>query len=129
MCGGDCLDRSNVTQSFIAAKMLDTQLASLGIEVKESTVSRLADMYQQMWTSNGNTLSKIYAGTAALSQGGSIILDGARSAARTIQNNLLDGDKQEAFDLILQGAVRQTDFRDRARLILPRQLYHGNIEL
>ena len=124
----DCLDRSNVTQSFIAAKMLDTQLASLGIEVKESTVSRLADMYQQMWTSNGNTLSKMYAGTAALSQGGSIILDGARSAARTIQNNLLDGDKQEAFDLILQGAVRQTDFRDRARLILPRQLYHGNIE-
>ncbi len=47
--------------------------------------------------------SKIYAGTGALNQGGSKILDGARSAARTIQNNLLDKDKQEAFDLLLCG--------------------------
>ena len=122
----DCLDRSNVTQAFIAARMLDSQLSSLGMEVKESTVSRLADMFQQMWVSNGNSLSKIYAGTGALSQGGSKLLDGARSAARTIQNNLLDGDKQEAFDLILQGTVRQTDFSDRVKLLLPRQLYHGN---
>ena len=115
----DCLDRSNVTQAFIAARMLDSQLSSLGMEVKESTVSRLADMFQQMWVSNGNSLSKIYAGTGALSQGGSKLLDGARSAARTIQNNLLDKHKQEAFDLILLGTGRHTDFRDRARLLLP----------
>ena len=98
-------------------------------ELKESTAGRLSDMFSQMWLSNGNSLSKIYAGTGALSQGGSKLLDGARSAARTIQNNLLDKHKQEAFDLILLGAGRQTDFRDRARLLLPRELYHGNSSL
>ena len=123
----DCLDRSNATQAWIAGRMLDSQLAALGIELKETTAGRLSDMYGQMWLSNGNSLSKIYAGTAALSQGGSKLLDGARSAARTIQNNLLDKHKQEAFDLILLGAGRQTDFRDRARLLLPRELLHGNI--
>ena len=125
----DCLDRSNATQFGIADRMLDTQLASLGIDVKESTAGRLRDMFAQMWLSNGNSLSKIYAGTGALSQGGSKLLDGARSAARTIQNNLLDKHKQEAFDLILLGAGRQTDFRDRARLLLPRELFHGDISL
>ena len=123
----DCLDRSNATQAWIAGRMLDSQLASLGLELKESTAGRLSDMFSQMWLSNGNSLSKIYAGTGALSQGGSKLLDGARSAARTIQNNLLDKHKQEAFDLILLGPGRQTDFRDRARLLLPRELFQGNI--
>ncbi len=56
-----------------------------------------------MWWYDVFLYSKIYAGTGALNQGGSKILDGARSAARTIQNNLLDKDKQEAFDLLLCG--------------------------
>ena len=30
-------------------------------------------------------------------------MDGARSAARTIQNNLLDSTKQEAIDVLLEG--------------------------
>jgi len=46
-----------------------------------------------MWINNGNEVSKIYAGTGAI-QGGSKLMDGARSAARTIQNNLLDNSKQ-----------------------------------
>jgi hypothetical protein len=53
--------------------------------------------------------------------GGSKLLDGARSAARTIQNNLLDKDKQEAFDLLIHGTGRNTDFQDRARLLLPQK--------
>ena len=45
--------------------------------------------------SSGNELSKMYAGTGALGgAGGSKLIDGARSAARTIQNNLLDATKQ-----------------------------------
>ena len=37
----------------------------------------------------------MYAGTGALGgAGGSKLIDGARSAARTIQNNLLDATKQ-----------------------------------
>jgi hypothetical protein len=65
--------------------------------------------------------------------GGSKLLDGARSAARTIQNNLLDKDKQEAFDLLIHGTGRNTDFQDRARLLLPPKYLptcpHGFIPL
>ena len=104
---------------------MSRQLASMGLDEKDSTVSRFEDSFKQMWVSNGNALSKIYAGTAALSQGGSKLLDGARSAARTIQNNLLDKDKQEAFDLLVHGTGRLTDFHDRARLLMPVEYWHG----
>ena len=76
-------------------------------------------MFQQMW------VSKLYAGTGALSQGGSKILDGARSAARTIQINVLDGDMQEAFDVLFLGRIEQNDFADRVKLVLPQYLLHG----
>ena len=49
-------------------------------------------------------------------------MDGVRSASRTIQNNLLDGDKQEAYDLLVWGAGRKTDLTDRTRLLLPPEL-------
>ena len=48
------------------------QLVSLELDQKDSIVSRFEESFKQMWVSNGNALSKIYAGTAALSQGGSI---------------------------------------------------------
>ena len=76
-------------------------------------------MFQQMW------VSKLYAGTGALSQGGSKILDGARSAARRIQINVLDGDLQEAFDVLVLGRIKQNDFADRVKLVLPQHLFHG----
>eukprot|EP00091_Calanus_sinicus_P012434 TRINITY_DN28043_c0_g1_i1.p1 TRINITY_DN28043_c0_g1~~TRINITY_DN28043_c0_g1_i1.p1 ORF type:complete len:106 (-),score=27.87 TRINITY_DN28043_c0_g1_i1:135-452(-) len=101
------------------------QLVSLELDQKDSIVSRFEESFKQMWVSNGNALSKIYAGTAALSQGGSKLLDGARSATRTIQNNLLDKDKQEAFDLLVHGTGRFTDFADRARLLLPFEYWTG----
>ena len=121
----DCLDRTNSAQSWIGQKMLDKQLQSLVVDIKDNAARRLHDMYQQMWINNGNSLSNLYAGTGALSQGGSKILDGARSAARTIQNNLLDKDKQEAFDVFVHGGVKITDFKDRARLVLPKTMYHA----
>jgi len=115
----DCLDRTNAVQMWIGLKTLTNQLASMQLDEKDSTVTRFEDSFKQMWVSNGNALSKIYAGTGALSQGGSKLLDGARSAARTIQNNLLDKNKQEAFDLIVHGLGKSTDFQDRARLLMP----------
>lgn len=137
----DCLDRTNAVQmwlgrtpdadqslfiiSSVGLKTMAKQLVSLELDQKESIVSRFEESFKQMWVSNGNALSKIYAGTAALSQGGSKLLDGARSAARTIQNNLLDKDKQEAFDLLVHGTGRFTDFADRARLLLPVEYWTG----
>ena len=49
-----------------------------------SFFSRFEEMFKQMWLNNGNELSKMYAGTGALGASSKLI-DGARSAARTIQ--------------------------------------------
>ena len=60
-----------------------------------------------MWANNGNELSKIYAGTGVIGTSSKLV-DGARSAARTVQNNLLDSAKQEAFDRIVSGGIFKT---------------------
>lgn len=55
------------------------------------------------------------------------LMDGARSAARTIQNNLLDNSKQEAIDVLLVGSTLNTELADRARTLLPYNTLHGII--
>jgi len=79
-----------------------------------------------IFSSNGNEVSKIYAGTGAIgsigASAGSKIIDGARSAARTIQNNLLDSSKQEAIDILLVGSTLSSQLADRARTLLPTNM-------
>jgi phosphatidylinositol-bisphosphatase len=70
-------------------------------------------------------VSKIYAGTGAMGQAGSKLIDGARSAARTIQNNLLDSSKQEAIDILLVGSTLSSELADRARTLLPTNMLHA----
>jgi len=53
------------------------------------------------------------------------LIDGARSAARTIQNNLLDSTKQEAIDVLLFGSHFNSDLADRARVLLPPNYING----
>ena len=62
----DCLDRTNAVQAHIGARILTHQLARMKLDQKENIVSRFQDGFKQMWINNGNTLSKLYAGTAAL---------------------------------------------------------------
>ena len=64
----DCLDRTNAVQSFIGLKILTHMLARMKLDEKENIVSRFEDGFKQMWINNGNALSKLYAGTGALSQ-------------------------------------------------------------
>lgn len=52
-------------------------------------------------------------------------MDGARSAARTIQNNLLDNSKQEAIDILLVGSTLNSELADRARILLPSNILQG----
>ncbi|XP_043464476.1 synaptojanin-1 [Leptopilina heterotoma] len=120
----DCLDRTNCVQTFIALEMLSKQLSLLNIFEKQQMVSRFEEVFRQMWINNGNEVSKIYAGTGAI-QGSSKLMDGARSAARTIQNNLLDSSKQEAIDILLLGSTLSTELADRARLLLPSNMLHA----
>ncbi|XP_043673182.1 synaptojanin-1 isoform X2 [Vespula pensylvanica] len=120
----DCLDRTNCVQTFFALELLAQQLSLLKLLEKQQMVSRFEEVFRQMWIYNGNEVSKIYAGTGAI-QGSSKLLDGARSAARTIQNNLLDSSKQEAIDILLLGSTLNTEIADRARLLLPSNMLHA----
>lgn len=53
------------------------------------------------------------------------LIDGARSAARTIQNNLLDATKQESIDALLFGSSFNSNLADRARVLLPQNYING----
>ena len=55
-------------------------------------------------------------------------MDGARSAARTIQNNLLDSTKQEAIDVLLFGSSLNNDLANRARALLPQNYINGTYD-
>ncbi|KAJ8983083.1 hypothetical protein NQ317_007125 [Molorchus minor] len=120
----DCLDRTNCVQTFFGLEILTRQLQSMQLADKKQTISRFEEVFRQMWINNGNEVSKIYAGTGAI-QGGSKLMDGARSAARTIQNNLLDSSKQEAIDILLVGSTLSTELADRARTLLPYNTLHA----
>ncbi|XP_058798856.1 synaptojanin-1 isoform X2 [Phymastichus coffea] len=120
----DCLDRTNCVQTFLALEILQKQLIALKLNEKQQIIARFDEVFRQMWINNGNEISKIYAGTGAI-QGSSKIMDGARSAARTIQNNLLDSNKQEAIDILLLGSALNTELADRARLLLSPSMLHA----
>ncbi|KDR22712.1 Synaptojanin-1 [Zootermopsis nevadensis] len=121
----DCLDRTNCVQTFFGLETLANQLHFLCLMEKQQMVSRFEEVFRQMWINNGNEVSKIYAGTGAI-QGGSKLMDGARSAARTIQNNLLDNSKQEAIDILLLGSTLNSELADRARILLPSNMLHAS---
>ncbi len=46
----------------------------------------------------------------------------------TYYNHYILQDKQEAFDLLIHGTGRNTDFADRVKLLLPIKYFHGNFE-
>lgn len=118
----DCLDRTNSIQTCIGLEMLAIQLMLIQC-VATTNINRFEEVFKQMWVNNGNEISKIYAGTGAI-QGGSKLIDGARSAARTIQNNLLDNTKQEAIDILLLGSTLNSELADRTRILLPSNILH-----
>lgn len=96
----DCLDRTNSVQTFFGLEMMREQMNAFCEADNQQMLSRFDEMFRQMWVNNGNEVSRMYAGTGAI-HGGSKLKDGARSAARTIQSNLLDNSKQEAIDVLL----------------------------
>ncbi|EYU30376.1 hypothetical protein MIMGU_mgv1a019537mg [Erythranthe guttata] len=110
----DCLDRTNVTQSMIARKMLEYQLRRLGVFDAEETISthpNFDDSFKILWANHGDDISIQYSGTPALKgdfvrcgqrtiQG--VVNDGWNALMRYYLNNFCDGTKQDAIDL-LQG--------------------------
>ncbi|XP_036059860.1 synaptojanin-1 isoform X2 [Onychomys torridus] len=116
----DCLDRTNSVQAFLGLEMLTKQLDALGLAEKPQLVTRFQEVFRSMWSVNGDSISKIYAGTGALegkAKAGKL-KDGARSVTRTIQNNFFDSSKQEAIDVLLLGNTLNSDLADKARALL-----------
>ncbi|KAB1283866.1 Synaptojanin-1 [Camelus dromedarius] len=116
----DCLDRTNSVQAFLGLEMLAKQLEDLGLAEKPQLVTRFQEVFRSMWSVNGDSISKIYAGTGALegkAKAGKL-KDGARSVTRTIQNNFFDSSKQEAIDVLLLGNTLNSDLADKARALL-----------
>ncbi|XP_051840920.1 synaptojanin-1 isoform X2 [Antechinus flavipes] len=113
----DCLDRTNSVQAFFGLEMLAKQLEALGLAEKPQLVTRFQEVFRSMWSVNGDSISKIYAGTGAL-EGKAKLKDGARSVTRTIQNNFFDSSKQEAIDILLLGSTLNSDLADKARALL-----------
>lgn len=46
--------------------MLKQQLEGLRLSTKASILTRFKQLYQRFWLQNGDTISKLYAGTGAL---------------------------------------------------------------
>ncbi|MED6266740.1 Synaptojanin-1 [Characodon lateralis] len=113
----DCLDRTNSVQAFFALEMLPKQLEQMGLTEKPQLVARFQEVFRTMWSANGDSISKIYAGTGAL-DGKAKLKDGARSVTRTIQNNFFDTSKQEAIDILRLGSTLNSDLADKARALL-----------
>uniref|UniRef100_A0A3P8U2N2 Synaptojanin-1 n=1 Tax=Amphiprion percula TaxID=161767 RepID=A0A3P8U2N2_AMPPE len=116
----DCLDRTNSVQAFFALEMLPKQLEQMNLTEKPQLVARFQEVFRTMWSANGDSVSKIYAGTGALdgkAKAGKL-KDGARSVTRTIQNNFFDSSKQEAIDILRLGSTLNSDLADKARALL-----------
>ncbi|XP_018420509.1 PREDICTED: synaptojanin-1 [Nanorana parkeri] len=122
----DCLDRTNSVQAFFGLEMLLKQLEVLGLAEKPQLVTRFQEVFRTMWSTNGDSISKIYAGTGALEGKAKTgkLKDGARSVTRTIQNNFFDGSKQEAIDVLLLGNTLNSDLADKARALLTTGSLH-----
>ncbi|TVU25729.1 hypothetical protein EJB05_28234 [Eragrostis curvula] len=121
----DCLDRTNVTQSMVGRKLLESQLQRVGVFGPNETISNYPDFdanYKVLWANHGDAISTQYSGTPALK--GDFVRYGKRTTqgilndlwnalARYYLNNFADGTKQDAMDL-LQGHYISTVSRDMA---------------
>lgn len=108
----DCLDRTNVTQSMIGRKMLESQLRRIGVFGAEETIAshpNFDENFKILWANHGDDVSIQYSGTPALKgdfvrfgrrtvEG--IMKDGWNALARYYLNNFRDGTRQDAIDLV-----------------------------
>ncbi|XP_050212969.1 phosphoinositide phosphatase SAC8 isoform X2 [Mercurialis annua] len=108
----DCLDRTNVTQSFLAQKSLNLQLQRIGLLESDECISMFREEYEKfrtLWAEQGDEISLEYAGTYALKGDlvrygrqtlGGALKDGMSAISRYYLNNFQDGVRQDALDLI-----------------------------
>ncbi|KZV19616.1 hypothetical protein F511_10519 [Dorcoceras hygrometricum] len=116
----DCLDRTNVTQSYFARKSLNFQLQRVGSLSSTDCTSMFSEdfeLFRTLWVDQGDEISLEYSGTHALKRDlvrygkqtmAGIIKDGMSAISRYYLNNFQDGVRQasqlkyysDAIDLI-----------------------------
>ncbi|KAF3796182.1 Phosphoinositide phosphatase [Nymphaea thermarum] len=108
----DCLDRTNVTQSMIGRRILESQLQRMGILGNGETIDNhvgFDESFKILWADHGDDISIQYSGTAALKGDfvrhgkrtiNGVIGDGCNALLRYYLNNFCDGTKQDAIDLL-----------------------------
>lgn len=109
----DSLDRTNVVQSMIAQKVLESQLQRfipLHISPRLEDNPEFMMVYKNTWADNADALSNQYAGTPALKTdftrigkrtSSGLVKDGINSMARYLINNFYDHYRQDAIELFL----------------------------
>ncbi|KAF5898096.1 phosphatidylinositide phosphatase SAC1-B, partial [Clarias magur] len=109
----DCLDRTNVIQSLLARRSLQSQLQRMGVLHAGQKIEEQADFektYKNAWADNANACAKQYAGTGALKTDFTrtgkrthwgLVMDGWNSMIRYYKNNFSDGFRQDSIDLFL----------------------------
>ncbi|KAJ1381196.1 SAC domain [Sesbania bispinosa] len=108
----DSLDRTNVTQCYLAQKSLNLQLQRIGMLTCSECISMFDEEYGKfriLWAEQGDEISLEYAGTHALKGDlvrygkqtvSGMIKDGMSALSRYYLNNFQDGIRQDALDLI-----------------------------
>ncbi|CAI5457693.1 unnamed protein product [Closterium sp. Yama58-4] len=109
----DCLDRTNVTQSWFARHVLEHELRHMGLLGKDETVAEHSDFdakYKIMWADHGDDISTQYTGTPALKgdyvrygkrSPEGFLQDGVSAVMRYFFNNYTDGVRQDGLDLVM----------------------------
>eukprot|EP00063_Salmo_salar_P034906 XP_014009741.1 PREDICTED: phosphatidylinositide phosphatase SAC2-like [Salmo salar] len=113
----DCLDRTNVVQASFARAVMEAQLKKLGVMPPEQPLPlKCYRIYQVMWANNGDTISRQYAGTAALKGDftrtgerklAGVMKDGVNSANRYYLNRFRDAYRQAVIDLMMGHPVTE----------------------
>ncbi|KAI5466610.1 SacI homology domain-containing protein [Mariannaea sp. PMI_226] len=108
----DCLDRTNLIQTIISQMAVEAFLGHRG----EFAAPDFWMRHSSLWADNGDSLSRIYAGTGALktsfTRHGKMSLAGAvadvrKSVQRIYHNNFVDPSRQITIDMLLGRLVGQ----------------------
>ncbi|KAB8074839.1 SacI homology domain-containing protein [Aspergillus leporis] len=129
----DCLDRTNVVQSMLGRWAVTRQLTDTGILRPGETANddrEFEDLFRNIWADNADVVSKSYSGTGALKTDftrtgqrtrAGMLQDLNNSVTRYVKNNLLDGPRQDGFDVFLGTYLPPNSTLGNLQLFLDRR--------
>ncbi|KAI9027934.1 inositol polyphosphate phosphatase [Hyaloraphidium curvatum] len=116
----DCLDRTNVVQTFMALQVVTRHAVEYLDADPVAVFSPEAEAtWRNLWSDNGDALSKIYAGSGAIRSSATrkgkqtlagILDDASKSVQRFVVNNFVDKSRQETIDILLGTGIPEKSF-------------------